>query len=247
MNWGSLLDGVTGVARDAAPAFILLLVFFAVFQSFFLKRSSRYVATILRGVALSYVGLILMLQGINVAFEPMGIELGKAFAGLADKWIFIPVGFVVGFLVTFAEPQIRVLSREVETASSGFIKAPIILYTLCLGVAAFVALGMARTLYGIPMPVIIIPGYGLAIILLFFADRNFVALAYDSGSIATGPITVAFIMSLTVGAASVLAGRDPLSDGLGLIGIITLAPIISIQLLSLMYKMKPRRGGGENE
>ncbi len=247
MNWASLFEGLADVALEAVPPFALLLVFFGVFQVFFLKRSSRYVFTIVRGVLLAYGGLVFLLHGIGIAFTPVGTELGQVFGVLDQNWILIPVGFVLGFLVTLAEPQIRVLSREVEGASAGFVKAPVILYTLCVAVAAFAALGMARTVYGIPLRTIIIPGYGLAIILLFFADKNFVAVAFDSGSIATGPITVAFLMSLTVGVATAMDGRDPLHDGLGLIGIITLAPIISIQLLSLMYRIKPTRGGGEDE
>ena len=247
MSVNFAFGGLLTVAREVALPFVLLVAFFVVFQVLFLKRTFRYVAILLRGVAFAYVGLVLLLHGLNIAFMPVGEEIG-AIVGKSDfTWGLIPLGFVLGFLVTFAEPQVRVLSQEVEEASAGYIRAPIILYTLCLAVAAFAALGMARTVYGIPLPYIIIPGYGLAVILLFFADRDFVAMAFDSGSIATGPITVAFIMSLTVGAAAVMDGRNPLVDGLGLIGIITLAPIISIQLMSLSYKIKPPQGGSDDD
>jgi len=243
----SALGGLLSVAHEIALPFILLVSFFIVFQVVFLKRTFQYVSIILRGIAFAYVGLVLLLHGLNIAFMPVGAEIGGIVADSGFSWGLIPLGFVMGFLVTFAEPQVRVLSREVEEASAGYIRAPIILYTLCLAVAAFAALGMARTVYGIPLPYIIIPGYGLAVILLFFADRDFVAMAFDSGSIATGPITVAFIMSLTVGAAAVIDGRNPLVDGLGLIGIITLAPIISIQLISLIYRIRPPQGGNDDD
>ncbi len=247
MNVISAFEGLPNVAHEVALPFIMLTGFFVVFQVFFLKRTFKYVAILLRGVALAYVGLVLLLHGLNIAFMPVGGEIGAILGNSDFTWSLIPLGFVLGFLVTFAEPQIRVLSQEVEEASAGYIRAPIILYTLCLAVAAFAALGMARTVYGIPLPYIIIPGYGLAVILLLFADRNFFAMAFDSGSIATGPITVAFIMSLAVGAATVMDGRSPLFDGLGLIGIITLAPIISIQLMSLIYRIKPPQGGTDDE
>jgi hypothetical protein len=101
---------------------------------------------------------------------------------------------------------------------------------------------MARTVFGIPLHFVIIPGYLIAVILLFFANKDFVAMAFDSGSIATGPLTVAFMVSLTVGVSDALDGRNMIVDGFGLIGIITLAPIISIQLLSLIYAVKTARG-----
>lgn len=247
MNMSSAFQGLPDVAHDVALPFILLAAFFVVFQVFFLKRTFKYVAILLRGVALAYVGLVLLLHGLNIAFMPVGGEIGAIVGNSDFRWSLIPLGFVLGFLVTFAEPQVRVLTLEVEEASAGYIRAPIILYTLCLAVAAFAALGMARTVYGIPLPYIMIPGYGLAVILLLFADRNFFAMAFDSGSIATGPITVAFIMSLVVGAANVMHGRNPLLDGLGLIGIITLAPIISLQLISLIYRIKSTQGGSNDD
>jgi len=239
-------EGLGGIALDIALPFALLIVFFAVFQLVFLKRSRQYVLILLRGLAFAYVGLLLFLHGINIALMPMGTEIGELFGNLDHTWVLIPIGFVLGFLVTLAEPQVRVLSEEVEEASAGYIRAPVILYTLGAAVAAFAALGMARTVYGIPLPTIMIPGYGLALILLFFADRNFVAMAFDSGSIATGPMTVAFIMSMTIGAATAIEGRNPAVDGLGLIGIITLAPIISLQLVSLAYRIRPPQGGSQD-
>ncbi|MFA7352667.1 MAG: DUF1538 family protein, partial [Dehalococcoidales bacterium] len=114
--------------------------------------------------------------------------------------------------------------------------------TLCIGVGLFAALAMARTVFGIPLLYILVPGYIIAFLLLFFSDKNFVAIAFDSGSIATGPLTVALIVSIATGAAAVIEGSNPLVDGFGTIGIITLAPIISIQIISLLYRIKPPQG-----
>ncbi|MDD5702103.1 MAG: DUF1538 domain-containing protein [Dehalococcoidales bacterium] len=240
-------EGITNVLLEVTIPVALLVTFFLVFQAFFLKRPLKRLLTLLRGVLFAFVGLVFFLQGINIAFLPMGMEIGGLFAGFQHTWVLIPIGFVLGFLITYAEPQVRVLSQQIEEASSGYIRGSMILYTLCLGVAAFTALAMARTVYGIPLLQIIVPGYVIALVLLSIADKNFVSIAFDSGSIATGPLTVAFIMSLTVGAATVMGGRDPLVDGFGLIGIITLAPIISIQLLSLIYRVRPPEGGNESD
>jgi hypothetical protein len=239
--------GMENVILEVTLPIALLVVFFLVFQVFFLKRPLKQLFILLRGVVIAFIGLIFFLHGINIAFIPAGMEIGGLFAGFQHTWILIPIGFVLGFLITFAEPQVRVLSQEIEDASAGYIRAQMILYTLCFGVAAFTALAMARTVYGIPFLQIIVPGYIIALVLLSIADKDFVSIAFDSGSIASGPLTVGFIMSLTVGAATVIDGRNPLIDGFGLIGIITLAPIISIQLLSLIYRVKRPEGGNESD
>lgn len=247
LRGSALFEGIDSVIFDVAMPVALLVVFFLVFHFLFLKRPIRRFLTLGRGILFAFIGLVLFLHGINIAFLPMGMEIGGLFANFQHTWIIIPVGFVLGFLITYAEPQVRVLSQQVEEASAGYIRAPMILYTLCFGVAAFTAVGMARTIYGIPLLHIIVPGYIIAIVLLSFADKEFISFAFDSGSIATGPLTVAFIMSLTVGVATVIEGRNPLADGFGLIGIITLAPIISIQLISLIYRIRKPDGGNAND
>jgi len=138
-------EGITNVILEVTIPVALLVIFFLVFQVFFLKRPLRQLLTLLRGVAFAFVGLVLFLHGINIAFLPMGMEIGGLFAGFQHTWILIPIGFVLGFLITYAEPQVRVLSQEIEEASAGYIRAPMILYTLCFGVAAFTAVAMART------------------------------------------------------------------------------------------------------
>ncbi len=247
MNASSLFTGMDTVLFEVTVPLALLVGFFLVFQLLFLRQPIRHLLFLMRGALFAFVGLVLFLHGINLAFLPMGTEIGGLFANFRHTWVLIPVGFALGFLITFAEPQVRVLSQQVEEASDGYIRAPVILYTLCSGVAAFSALAMARTVYGIPLLQVIVPGYVTALVLLAMADRSFVSLAFDSGSIASGPLTVAFIMSLTVGAATVMGDRNPLVDGFGLIGTITLAPIISIQLLSLVYRIRMSTGGNDGD
>jgi hypothetical protein len=238
----SPFEGLLGVFGDVALPVVLLVLFFMVFQVMFLKRPFKQVSILLRGVLLAYIGLVLFLQGINVAFLPMGNEIGESFGYYVDYWVLIPIGFLFGLLVTMAEPQVKVLCQQIEKTSSGYISARIMRYTLCIGVGMFAALAMTRTVFSIPLLYILVPGYIIAFLLLFFSDKDFVAIAFDSGSIATGPLTVAFIVSIATGAAAVIEGSNPLVDGFGTIGIITLAPIISIQVISLLYRIKPPQG-----
>lgn len=241
--WTLLLDVFVDVTRSVLP----LVIFFVIFQFLFLKYSSRYLFLLLKGIGLAYLGLILFFLGVRVAFLPMGEAVGVAFGLIEQRWWLIPLGFVFGFFITLAEPQVRVLGQQVEEASAGYIRAGIIIYTMAAAIAVFAALGMAKTVYGIPIQYVLIPGYLLAILLLFVADRDFVAIAFDSGGVATGPITVTFIMSMTIGAASVIDGRNPLSDGFGLIGLVTLAPIISIMMISLVFRARNLSGNKEDE
>ncbi|MBM3296219.1 MAG: DUF1538 domain-containing protein, partial [Candidatus Aminicenantes bacterium] len=152
--------------------------------------------------------------------------------------VLVPFGFLLGFAATAAEPAVRILGREVENASTGAIRARLIVLSLSLGVAFFVALGMLRILTGLSLYWFIIPGYAAALALLPFSNKTFVSIAFDSGGVATGPMTVTFVMALAVGAAEALEHRHPVLDGLGLIALVALAPILSVMALGLVYSGK---------
>ncbi|OPL13251.1 MAG: hypothetical protein AVO34_14535, partial [Firmicutes bacterium ML8_F2] len=208
------------VLTAISPVLVLFLLFLVVFK---LPRSM--LLTLLKGIVFAFAGLTLFLQGVKVGFMPVGMEMGAILGDLPYRWILIPIGFILGFVATLAEPAVRILSDQVEKSSSGYIKSTIILFTLCFSVGLFIALGMTRVVYGIPFYYIIIPGYLFAIILMFFSKPSFTAIAFDSGGVATGPMTVTFIMALAVGAADQIAGRDAIIDGFGLIAMVALAPI----------------------
>lgn len=126
-------------------------------------------------------------------------------------------GFLLGFVATFAEPAVRILNFEVEKVSGGYIPQQIMLYALSFGVGTAAAASMARILLGFPLWNIVAPGYLIALILICFSNRTFVSIAFDSGGVATGPMTVTFVMAIAIGTASSIEGRDPLLDGFGMI------------------------------
>ncbi len=205
----------------------------------FLKLPRVYVINLVRGgILIAALGMALFLQGVNVAFLPAGRAIGgEAVTAFGHLWLLIPFGFLLGFLATYAEPAVRVLGYQVEESSSGYIKESLIVYTLSVAVAISVALGMARLVYGIPLLSIIIPGYLLVIVLLLFTDQDFVGIAFDSGGVATGPMAVTFLLSLAVGVAAGIEGRNPpVVDGFGLIALIALAPILSVLALGILYR-----------
>lgn len=228
--WHDFDKIIVEVLTAVSPVLVLFFIFVMVY-----KLPKSMLLNLFRGIILAFVGLALFLQGVKVGFMPVGTEMGSILGSMPNRWILIPLGFVLGFVATLAEPAVRILSNQVESNSSGYIKSNLIIYTLCIAVGIFIALGMTRIVYGIPFYHIIIPGYLLAMILMFFSKPSFTAIAFDSGGVATGPMTVTFIMALAVGAADTIEGRDAVIDGFGLIALVALAPIIMVMLLGFIY------------
>jgi len=231
-------EGFGHIMLEVAVALAPLIVFFFLFQIFYLKLPAVKVWNIIKGMGLTFLGLALFLQGVNVGFMPAGQAIGTILVQLPYNWILVPIGIVIGFLIVFAEPAIRVLNQEVEKVSGGYIPARVLLYTLCLGVSVAVGLAMLRILLGISLWWFIIPGYLIALILIRYTNKTFTAIAFDSGGVATGPMTATFVLALAVGVAEGLEGRDPLLEGFGLVALVALAPILSVLGLGLLYARK---------
>jgi len=234
------MEGITDITIEVLLALIPIVIFFMFFQLRYLKLPSFEVTKILIGMLMTAIGMIIFLYGVYNGLYPIGFKMGEFFGNLEQIWILIPLGFILGFLATFAEPAVRVLSYQIEKSSSGYIRAKLMLYTLSFGVAVFVAVSMAKLVYGIPFLYIIVPGYLLALVLLWLSDKDFIGIAFDAGGVATGPMAVTFLMSMVVGMASGHSGRDAVIDGFGLIAMIALAPIIFVMLLGIYVKYKRR-------
>jgi hypothetical protein len=228
------------MALEVAFALVPLLLFFLFFQIAFLKMPREQVLNIVKGSILAFFGLTIFLQGVKAGFFPAGELIGKQLGAAGNNWLMVPIGFILGFVATFAEPAVRILTLEVEKVSSGSIPRSILLYTLCFGVSVAIALSMLRILTGWSLFYFIIPGYLLALLLTRYAGPTFTAIAFDAGGVATGPITVTFILAIAVGAAAVLAGRDPLLDAFGMVSLVALAPILSVLTLGYLFQ----KGGG---
>ncbi|MFC0472990.1 DUF1538 domain-containing protein [Halalkalibacter kiskunsagensis] len=238
-----IFQGFGEVLLEVAMALLPLLIFFLVFQFMFLKLEKEKLLNIAKGMILSFCGLTLFLQGVHVGFFPAGEIMGENLGKMSSNWLLIPIGFVLGFVATFAEPAVRILNEQVEKVSGGYISEKVMLYTLSIGVGISIALSMLRILIGFPLWYFIIPGYMIVIFMTFLSSNRFTSIAFDSGGVATGPMTVTFILAIAVGVASVTEGRDPLMDGFGMIALVALTPILSVLILGVMYEKK----GGKKE
>ncbi len=218
-----------------------VLLFFIVFQIFFLKMERRALLKIVIGLVYTYVGLVVFLTGANVGFMPAGNYLGRILAAMPHRWIIVPVGMVIGYFIVMAEPAVYVLMKQVEELTDGAVSGAAMKLSLSLGVAVSVGLAMSRVLTGLNILWYVIPGYGLALLLSFFVPRMFTAIAFDSGGVASGPMTAAFLLPFAMGACQA-AGGSLVRDAFGVVAMVAMTPLLTIQGLGLIYRWKSRLG-----
>lgn len=240
MTESALLADILRTARGVALAVFPLAALFAVFQALFLRLPRLEITRIAIGTLLAAVGLFLFLLGVAVGFMPFGKAIGEAVGAMPQHWLVVLFGAALGFVTTWGEPAVRVLADQVEQASAGAIRQGLVLLAMCIGVAVAVGLGMLRIAYELPLVWMLVPGYVLVIALVWMSDRGFVAIAVDSGGVATGPLANTFLLALALGASGAVAGRDPLTHGLGLVALISLAPIIALMVLGFIVRLKER-------
>lgn len=233
---GAFLDNVVGTAESVAVAIVPLVTLFLLFQVFMLRLPRRKVKDILLGTVLAAAGLFLFLLGVGIGFLPFGRAIGEAIGAMREPWLLVPIGLFLGFVTTWGEPAVRILADQVEEASNGAIPGVLVLYAVCFGVAVWVTFGMLRISYGIPLLYFLAPGYGIAIIMIWMGDKDFVSIAIDAGGVATGPLANTFLLALALGASAAMGDQDPVAHGLGFVALIALAPIISVMMLGLLIR-----------
>jgi hypothetical protein len=236
-----LLEELRGTAWSVAMAVLPLAVLFLLFQVLLLRLPSQDVRRILTGTAIAAVGLFVFLAGVAIGFMPFGTAIGEALGKLSHKWLLLPAGMFLGFVTTWAEPAVRILADQVDDASSGSIRRSMVLTTICIGVSLVVGLGFLRIGYGFSLLNLLVPGYALVTVLMWFCDTRFVAIAIDAGGVATGPLANTFLLALALGTSAAMEDRDPLVHGFGLVALIAMAPIISLVILGLLIRRKELR------
>lgn len=236
-----LLDQLGSTAWSVVMAVLPLAVLFMLFQIFLLDLPRKDVQRILIGTATAAAGLFLFLLGVGIGFMPFGKAIGETLGSLPQKWLLLPAGLFLGFVTSWGEPAVRILADQVEKASNGSIRQSLVLYAVCIGVSVFVGLGMLRIGYGISLLQLLVPGYVLVVIIMWFSDKDFVAIAVDAGGVATGPLANTFLLALALGASTSMGNQNPIVSGLGLVALIAVAPLISVMVLGLLVRWKEPR------
>lgn len=226
--------------KEIALSLLPIVLFFAVFQALILKLSGRNLTRILIGLVYTYIGLVLFLTGVNVGFMPAGNYLGQVLAGLSHPWVIVPIAMVMGYFIVKAEPAVYVLNKQVEEITDGAIPARAMGTALSAGVAISLGIAMIRVLTGISILWILIPGYTIALVISFFVPKIYTAIAFDSGGVASGPMTAAFLLPLAQGACVALGGNI-VTDAFGVVAMVAMTPLITIQVMGLYSKLAEKK------
>lgn len=223
--------------EEVAIAILPIIIFFIIFQFATLRLDKRSLIKISIGMVYTYIGLVLFLTGVNVGFMTIGYFIGHQIATSSFYWILIPLGGIIGYFIVAAEPAVHVLKTQVEDITEGRIKGKAMGYSLAIGVAISVALSMLRVITGISIWYILIPGYIFSLIMTFFVPPIFTAIAFDSGGVASGPMTATFLLPLAIGASEAIGGNI-LTDAFGIVAFVAMTPLVTIQMLGLISKIK---------
>lgn len=228
---------VPSYLKEVGIAFIPIIVFFFMFQLFGTKLTKHQNGRISIGVVYTYIGLVIFLLGVNVGFLPVGNYLGKLIGSLDYNWIAVPIGMLLGFFVVAAEPAVHVLTKQVYEITSGGIPKKALSISLMIGVAVSVGLSMLRILLHINILWFLVPFYAIALVLMFFVPDIFTAVAFDSGGVASGAMATGFILPFALGVCSAVGG-DVAREGFGVVAMVAMTPLVAIQILGLVYKIK---------
>ena len=225
---------------EIAVSLLPIILFFLAAQFLVLRLSKRKLFQIGMGLVYTYIGLVLFLTGANVGFMPAGHYLGQQLASYKYSAVIIPVAMVMGYFIVRAEPAVYVLNRQVEEITDGAISAKAMGIGLSVGVSISLGLAMIRVLTGISILWFLIPGYALALIISFFVPKIYTAIAFDSGGVASGPMTAAFLLPLAQGACTAVGG-NMVTDAFGVVAMVAMTPLITIQVMGLAAKLMQRR------
>ena len=235
--WSLFANGFPTYIKEIAISLLPIVVFYGIFQTISGDANKRTLTKIIIGLIYTYLGLVLFLTGVNVGFMPAGNYLGQTMAGLPFAWIIVPIGMIIGYFIVLAEPAVFVLTKQVEELTSGAISAKAMGLSLSIGVATSVGLAMIRVLTGISILWFLVPGYLVALVLTFLVPKIFTAIAFDSGGVASGPMTATFLLPFAMGACEALGGNI-ITDAFGIVAMVAMTPLITIQIMGVVFKVK---------
>ncbi|MBR0463643.1 MAG: DUF1538 domain-containing protein [Clostridia bacterium] len=228
--------------KEELLALLPIVAFFLVFQVVSLRLKRLPFLRIVIGIVMTAGGLMLFLTGVNVGFSSLGYMLGSSLADPKWRFLLVPLSMLMGWFIINAEPAVQVLNRQVEELSAGAISARAMGLSLSIAVAAAMGLSMLRAMLGLSILWVVVPGYLLALGLSFFVPNTFTAIAFDSGGVASGPLTAAFMLRFAMGAVTAMGG-NVMTDAFGLVALVAMMPLITVQVMGVIYVFTTRRKG----
>ena len=240
--WKLFREGLPQYIEEIAISLLPIVAFFGICQIVMLKIPKRQLKKIIVGLVYTYIGLVLFLTGANVGFMPAGNYLGQVIAGLPYFWIVIPIGMLMGYFIVKAEPAVYVLNKQVEQMTDGAVSEAAMGSALSIGVAVSIGLAMIRVLTGISILWFLIPGYVISLTISFFVPKIYTAIAFDSGGVASGPMTATFLLPFAQGAC-IAVGGNIVTDAFGVVAMVAMTPLITVQVMGLVAQLKKAKAG----
>lgn len=234
---GAYLRSLPHTLLETAVSLLPIAAVFVIFNLLSLKLTRRSFIRICFGILYTYAGLVLFLTGVNVGFSPLGTVLGSELMSGKAAVFAVPLAMAFGWFIISAEPAVAVLEKQIEEVSAGAIPGKAIKLSLSFAVSVAMGISMIRVITGISVLWFLLPGYAIALILSFFVPDIYTAIAFDSGGVASGPMTATFMLQFFIGAAGTTGGNI-LSDAFGVVAMVAMVPLISIQAVGLIYKKR---------
>ena len=225
---------------EVGKSLALIVVFFAVLQLVILRLPASKLIMIVVGIVHTFVGLVLFLAAVEMAFMPIGFKIGQQMAAY-NPYLLIGFAFIIGMVVVLAEPAVHVLNNQVEEITGGEVSKTQMMVALSIGVGVSIGLSVLRVYFGFSLLYYLVPGYLLSLGLSFFVPKLYTAIAFDSGGVASGPLTSSFILPMVIGACVTLQGVPAVMDfAFGVVAMVAMTPLITIQSLGFKSVMSVR-------
>jgi hypothetical protein len=202
---------------------------------FLIKLPFSDFSLFLQGAALIIAGLILFLYGVKIGLLPLGEMIGSAVVSKAKLSLLIIVTFILGFVVTFSDPDVQVLAMQIDTVSGETVNKGVIIGAISLGVGVFLVFAALKIVFRIKLLYLLLIGYAVIFILCIFSSPDYLSVALDAGGVATGPMIVPFILSFGLGIASVLKGGNS-ENSFGLLSLAAIGPVIAVLIMGVIAR-----------
>ncbi|MEX0680184.1 MAG: DUF1538 domain-containing protein [Balneolales bacterium] len=229
------MPGINETVKEVSWAIMPVTVVIFLLQITLIRLPMEDFLQFLVGVVLVSAGLIFFLMGVHIGLIPIGEIIGSLLPRIGKVWLVVLISFALGFVVTLAEPDVRVLANYVDSVSGGTINRYLLIYTVALGTAIFVGLAILRIILNIPIKYLLVGGYGLIFILALFVPESFISISFDAGGVTTGPLAVPFFIAYGVGVTAVLGGRKTTGEGFGLVALASIGPVLAVLILGIIY------------
>ncbi|MBQ4505645.1 MAG: DUF1538 domain-containing protein [Firmicutes bacterium] len=235
----SYIRSIPSQMIEVAKSLLPIFAFFLIFQVITLHLRRRPFMSIMLGIGMTYAGLVIFMTGVNVGFSSLGFVLGQRMAEEGMAWFMVPVAMIMGWFIINAEPAVHTLTAQVEELSCGSISGKAMRLSLSVAIAAANGFAMLRVISGVNILYFLVPGYALSLALAFYVPQNFTAIAFDSGGVASGPLTASFMLPMAMGACSALGG-NLMTDAFGLVALVAMMPLITVQGMGALAVMRSR-------